>query len=58
MRRLISNIIIFFHLIQEGQLSVSGARICTDTGQLLRGLSLPRKKVLLGKLTVLDMTLI
>ena len=38
-------------LIQEGQLSVSGERMCTSTGSPLTGLSLPRKKVWLGKLT-------
>ena len=31
--------------IQEGQLSVSGKRMCTNTGKPLRGLSLPRKSV-------------
>ena len=32
-------------LQSQGQLSVSGERICTSTGQLLRGLSMPRKNV-------------
>ena len=31
--------------IQEGQLSVSSRSMCTSTGLLLRGLSLPRKSV-------------
>ena len=40
-----STVILYLLLIQEGQLSVSGERICTSTGKLLRGLSLPRKRV-------------
>ena len=32
-------------LIQEGQLSVCGNRMCTSTCYPLRGLSLPRKSV-------------
>ena len=32
-------------LIEEGQLSVSVARMCTNTGQLFGGLSLSRKSV-------------
>ena len=32
-------------LIQEGQLSVSGKRICTNTVQLPGGLRLPRESV-------------
>ena len=32
-------------LIEEGQLSVSGERMCTSAGELLRGLSLPRKNL-------------
>ena len=39
-------------LIQEGLLSVSGERMCTNTGLPLRGLSLSSK----SKLTALDMT--
>ena len=39
-----STVILSLPLIQEGQLSVSGKRMCTSTGQPLRGLSLPRKK--------------
>ena len=30
---------------KERQLSVSGERMCTSTGERLRGLSLPRKSV-------------
>ena len=30
--------VVSLSLIQEGQLSVSGERMCTSTGQLLRGL--------------------
>ena len=32
-------------LIQEGQMSVSGYRMCTSTGKPFRMLSLPRKSV-------------
>ena len=39
-----STVILSLPLIQEGQLSVSGERICTNTGPSLRGLSLSRKK--------------
>ena len=39
-----STVILYLLLIQEGRLSVSGERMCTSTGQPLRGLSLPRKK--------------
>ena len=41
-----SVIILYLPLIQEGQLLVSGERMCTntDTGKLLRELSLSRKK--------------
>ena len=41
---LFSTVILSVPLIQEGQLSVSGERMYTSTGSLLRGLSLPRKK--------------
>ena len=41
---IISKVIFFLPLVQEGQLSVSGERMCTSSG-LLRGLSLPRKRV-------------
>ena len=41
---IISTVILSLPLIQEGQLSVSGERMCTSTGLPLRGLSLPRKK--------------
>ena len=40
-----ATVILPFLLIQEGQLSVSGKRMCTSTGKLLRGLSLSRKSV-------------
>ena len=36
-------VILFLLLIQEGQLSVSGERMCTSTSYRFRGLSLPRK---------------
>ena len=52
-----STVILALPLIQEGQLSVSGERMCTSTGHPLGGLSLPRKKYGTGKLTALDMTL-
>ena len=42
--------------IQEGQLSVSGKRMCTSTGLPLRGLSLHRKRVVMWT-DHLDMTL-
>ena len=48
-----STVILSLPLIQEGQLSVSGERMCTSTGHPLRGLSLPRKKYGTGKLTAL-----
>ena len=38
-----STVILFLPLIQEAQLSVSGERMCTSTGQPFRGLSLLRK---------------
>ena len=40
-----SMVILSLPLIQEGQFSVSGKRMCTSTGYLLRGLSLPSKRV-------------
>ena len=40
-----SRVILFLHLIQKGQLSVSGERMCINTGYPNRGLSLPRKSV-------------
>ena len=40
-----STVILSLPLIQEGQLSVSGERMCTNTGYPLRGLSLHRKSV-------------
>ena len=48
-----STIILSLLLIQEGQLSVSGERMCTSTGSPFWGLSLSRKSVL----TMLGMTL-
>ena len=39
-----SAVILSLPLIQEGQLAVSGERICMGTGKPLRGQSLPRKK--------------
>ena len=39
-----STVILFPQQIQEGQLSVSGKRMCTSTGYPLRGLSLSGKK--------------
>ena len=44
-REIFSTIILSLPLIQEGQLSFSGERMCTNTGQPLKGLSLPRKSV-------------
>ena len=49
-------VILSLLLIQEGQLSVSGKRMCTSTGLLLEDYACPGK-VWLDKLTVLDMTL-
>ena len=46
-------VILSLLLIQEGQLSVSGKRMCISTGSPLRGLYL-----WLGKLTALQMILI
>ena len=42
--------IISLPLIQKGQLSVlvSGEIMCTNTGELLRGLSVPIKSVMCG----------
>ena len=39
-----STVILSLPLIQDGQLSVSGERMCTRTGYPRNGLSLPRKK--------------
>ena len=44
-----------FSLIQEGQLSVSGERMCTKLVNRLEDLACP-VNVWLGKLTALDMT--
>ena len=38
-------VVLSLQLIHEGQLSVSGERMCTSTSYLLRGLSLSRKSV-------------
>ena len=43
-------------LMQEGHLSISGEKMCTITGEPLRGLNLHKKKCGLGKLTAFDMT--
>ena len=40
-----STVILYLQLIQEGQLSVSGERMCTILVNRLRGLSLPSKRV-------------
>ena len=44
--KIISMVILPILLIQEGQLSVTGANMCTTTGCPLRELSLPRKSVI------------
>ena len=50
-----SMVILFLPLIQEGQLSVSGERMCTILFNHLKDKACP-VKVWLGKLTALDMT--
>ena len=50
-----STVILSLWLIQEGQLSVSGQRMCTILVNHLEDKACP-VKVWLGKLTVLDMT--
>ena len=40
-----STVILFLPLIQEGQLSVSGERMCTILVNRFKGLSLPSKRV-------------
>ena len=50
-----SMVILSLRLIQEGQLSVSGERMCTILVNSLEDLACPAK-VWVGKLTVLDMT--
>ena len=50
-----STVIISLPLIQEGQLSVSGERMCTILVNRLEDLACP-VNMWLGKLTVLDMT--
>ena len=39
------NVILSLPLIQDGQLSVSGERMCTNSGKPVRGISLLRKSV-------------
>ena len=51
-----SMVILSLPLIQEGQLSVSGERMCTILVYRLEDIACPGK-VWLGKLTALDMTL-
>ena len=53
--KIFSMVILSLLLIQKGQLSVSGERICISTGQPLRTKP-AQEKVWLGKLTALDMT--
>ena len=48
-------VILSLPLIQEGQLSVSGKRMCTILVNCLEDLAFP-VKVWLGKLTMLDMS--
>ena len=43
--KIFSPVILTFLLIQEGQLPVSDQRMCLNTGEPLKGLSLPRKSV-------------
>ena len=50
-----STVILSLPLIQEGQLSVSGERMCTILVNRLEDYTCP-VKVWLGKLTALDMT--
>ena len=50
-----STVILSFPLIQEGQLSVSGERMCTILVSRLEDQACP-VNVWLGKLTALDMT--
>ena len=50
-----STVILSLPLIQEGQLSVSGERMCTILVNRLEDLACP-VNVWLGKLTALDMT--
>ena len=54
-REIFSMIILSLPLIQEGQLSLSGKRMCTILVNCLEDYACP-VKVLLGKLTALDMT--
>ena len=54
-REIFSTVIPSFLLIQEGQLSVSGERMCTIQVNRLEDLACP-VNVWLGKLTALDMT--
>ena len=50
-----STFILSFLWIQKEHLSVTGERMCTSTGKLLRGLKYCPEKVWLGKL--IDLTL-
>ena len=52
-----STVILSLPLIQEGQLSVSGKRMCTILVNCLEDYACP-VNVWLGKLTALDMTLL
>ena len=45
LHEIFSTVILSLLLIQEGQLSVSGERMCKSTGKPPRGLSLLRKSV-------------
>ena len=54
-REIFSTVIVSFSLIQEGQLSVSGERMCTILVNRLQDYACP-VNVWLGKLTALDMT--
>ena len=50
---IVSTVILFLSMIQEGQLSLSGEKLCTILVNHLEDFSCP---VRLGKLTTLDMT--
>ena len=49
-----STLILSLLLVQEGQLSVSGERMCTVLFNYLEDLKPAQEKVWLGKLAVLD----
>ena len=42
---ILSTVFLCLRVIQEGQLSVSGERLSTSTGEVLRGLSLSMQSV-------------